>query len=309
MSLSVRVARDEDIPILVDYTLKLALETEGGEERERAVAEKGIKALVADPTKGFAYVAVDGDTEVIGCCIVTNEWSDWRNGVVWWLQGIYVREDRRQQGVFKTMYKHIKGVVENDSSIKGIRLFMSGTDEVGTKAFTSVGLNGNHYKQGATTSNSKTNTAKSVSMRPANDDDLSVLLDFQLRMAEETEGLKLERAILEQGLTAGLADSRKCCCYVAIDGNEIVGCNMITFSWSPLDNATVWWLQSVYVKQSHRQCGVFRQMYESLKSTVEQDSSITGLRLYVDVTNHRAQKVYASVGMDGGRYKLFEYLK
>ncbi|KAL2645261.1 hypothetical protein R1flu_012848 [Riccia fluitans] len=147
MSFSVRLARDEDVPVLVDFTVKLALETEGSKEKDRSVAEKGLRALVADLSKGFVYVVEDGDAEeVIGCCIVTYEWSDWRNGVVWWLQGIYVREDRRKRGVFKTMYKHIKDVVDKDSSIRGIRLFVDGTDADAQKAFTSMDMNGNHYK-------------------------------------------------------------------------------------------------------------------------------------------------------------------
>ncbi|KAL2645260.1 hypothetical protein R1flu_012847 [Riccia fluitans] len=148
-----------------------------------------------------------------------------------------------------------------------------------------------------------------VSLRQAEEDDIPILLKFQLNLAQETEDLKLDRAVLEQGLKALFADPSKGRYYVATEGEEIVGCYMITFTWSPLDNGTVWWLQSVYVKQSHRKNGVFRKMYDSLKSIVEQDASVPGLRLYVDLTNESAQKVYSSVGMAGGRYKLFEYLK
>ena len=53
----------------------------------------------------------------------------------------------------------------------------------------------------------------------------------------------------------------------------------------------------------------FRKMFEALKHRVDCDESIRGLRLYVDKTNTRAQKVYAAMGMNGEHYSVFELMK
>jgi ribosomal protein S18 acetylase RimI-like enzyme len=67
----------------------------------------------------------------------------------------------------------------------------------------------------------------------------------------------------------------------------------------------VWWIQSVYVLPSARQHGVFRALYAHARSEAR-GSGAAGLRLYVDVTNTRAQAVYAAMGMNGGHYQVFE---
>jgi len=32
--------------------------------------------------------------------MITHEWSDWRNGDIWWIQSVYVHADFRRKGVF-----------------------------------------------------------------------------------------------------------------------------------------------------------------------------------------------------------------
>jgi hypothetical protein len=148
-----------------------------------------------------------------------------------------------------------------------------------------------------------------ITIRKATFHDIHVLVDFQQRLAFESEGVRLDSATLKKGMRALFEDPTKGFYNVAEDGNDVVGCHMITYEWSDWRNGMVWWLQSVYVKQSHRQKGVFRKMYENLSSVVKNDPAIIGLRLYVDKTNTRAMQVYAAMGMNGDHYTVYELMK
>ena len=150
---------------------------------------------------------------------------------------------------------------------------------------------------------------KQVITRPATVNDIPILVDFQQRLALETENVILDGAVLLRGMTAMFKDPSKGAYYVAEVDAEIVGCHMVTFEWSDWRNGMVYWLQSVYVKESHRQHGVFKAMFSALWKKIEADPGIVGLRLYADKTNGRAQQVYLNMGMNGDHYTVFEKMK
>jgi GNAT superfamily N-acetyltransferase len=148
-----------------------------------------------------------------------------------------------------------------------------------------------------------------ISIRKATFHDIHALVDFQQRLAFESENIRLDAAALKKGMRALFEDPTKGFYNVAEDDGVVVGCHMITFEWSDWRNGMVWWLQSVYVKQSHRKKGVFRKMFENLSSIVKNDPSVIGLRLYVDKTNLHAQRVYEAMGMNGDHYTVYELMK
>lgn len=139
--------------------------------------------------------------------------------------------------------------------------------------------------------------------------DLPTLIDFQQRLALETENFELDAATVKKGIEAMFKDPAKGTYFVAEVDGELAGCHSITYEWSDWRNGMVWWLQSVYVAEKHRKNGVFKAMFENLKSLIANDPSLAGLRLYVDKTNTRAQKVYESIGMNGEHYSVFELMK
>ncbi len=84
---------------------------------------------------------------------------------------------------------------------------------------------------------------------------------------------------------------------------------LITYEWSDWRNNYVYWLQSVYVLPEKRGKGIFKQMYEYIIKQVNESDKVAGLRLYVDMKNLAARKVYAKLGMDGDHYQVFEWMK
>jgi GNAT superfamily N-acetyltransferase len=138
---------------------------------------------------------------------------------------------------------------------------------------------------------------------------IEILIDFQQRLALESEGVTLNRAMLRAGMEAMFEDPGKGVYYVAREGQEVIACHMITYEWSDWRNGMVWWLQSVYVKESYRKKGIFKMMYDNVIAIIKNDPGLIGLRLYVDKSNDRAMKVYGAMGMDGSHYTVYEWMK
>lgn len=146
-----------------------------------------------------------------------------------------------------------------------------------------------------------------ITIRRAILSDAPIIIDFQKKMAWETESLNLGDETLTKGVTAVFADPSKGQYYVADADGEIVGSLLITYEWSDWRNTNIWWIQSVYVISGFRRKGVFRSMYSYIKNEVRQ-KGIAGLRLYVETNNIPAQKTYKALRMDNEHYMFFEWL-
>ncbi|HTH58135.1 MAG TPA: GNAT family N-acetyltransferase [Cyclobacteriaceae bacterium] len=146
-------------------------------------------------------------------------------------------------------------------------------------------------------------------IREANIKDIPHLLDFQLKMALETENITLEISSLTLGVNRLFKDPTKGRYYVAEEGGEVMGCLMTTYEWSDWRNGTVLWIQSVYVSRDHRGKGVYKNMYEHIKQLVLDDPDLRGIRLYVDKRNDSAKEVYKTLQMNGDHYQVFEWMR
>lgn len=148
-----------------------------------------------------------------------------------------------------------------------------------------------------------------MKIRPAVDSDIHNLVEAQGEMAWETEKIRLDEKVLETGIRAVLSDSAKGRYFVAEDRGAFVGCFMLTPEWSDWRNAYMIWLQSVYIVAHFRKSGVFREMYEYLKSIVSENEYYAGIRLYVSKDNANAIKVYQKLGMSNAHHEMFEWMQ
>lgn len=146
-------------------------------------------------------------------------------------------------------------------------------------------------------------------VRAAEPADQPVLIDFQLRMALETESITLDLATVTRGVEAVFADPAKGCYFVVERESEVIACLMITYEWSDWRCGNVWWIQSVYVLPAYRRQGIYKFLYLHIKKQVQFDPELRGIRLYVDRTNDQAQAVYRKLGMNGDHYQVFEWMK
>lgn len=149
----------------------------------------------------------------------------------------------------------------------------------------------------------------SIQFREAQSKDSAKIFQFQLAMALETEGQKLQEDLCQKGVEAVFQNPSLGSYYVCESGPKIIGSLLITHEWSDWRNGMVWWIQSVYIEPEFRGKKIFSQFYQFIKSKAQANPQIRGLRLYVDQRNTHAQSVYKSIGMDGEHYKVFEWMK
>ena len=145
-----------------------------------------------------------------------------------------------------------------------------------------------------------------LTIRPANDDDTATLAQFNVRMARETEDKTLDAETVRAGVQALLDDPSRGFYLVAEKGGGVVGSLMVTTEWSDWRNGDFWWVQSVYVRPDARRQGVYSALYTYIKEQAETDSSVCGIRLYVEHGNTAARQAYKALGMVETSYRLYE---
>ena len=140
--INIREANKGNLAILVQNNQALAEETEAL-LLDKDVLREGIKqALKRDECHYF--VAVIGE-QVIGQTMITYEWSDWRNGIIWWIQSVYVLPAHRKQGIFRVLFKHIENLAKVNPQVKALRLYVMHNNNAGQDTYQSLGMNDSGY--------------------------------------------------------------------------------------------------------------------------------------------------------------------
>ncbi|MEP7340813.1 MAG: GNAT family N-acetyltransferase [Acidobacteriota bacterium] len=138
------LAVPEDAAAIVEFQIAMALETEEV-ELDCDICTEGVAAVFADSKHGF-YLVGEQDGQVVVSTLITYEWSDWRNGVVWWIQSVYVKPEARGQGVYKGLYKYVQELANADEDVRGIRLYVDKRNTRAQQVYARLGMNGEHYQ-------------------------------------------------------------------------------------------------------------------------------------------------------------------
>jgi len=142
-------------------------------------------------------------------------------------------------------------------------------------------------------------------VREARLEDLETLARFNEAMALETEGIRLDPAVVRAGVRAVFEDPSRGRYFVAERAGQVAGSLLITYEWSDWRNANFLWIQSVYVDPAHRRRGVFTGLYRHVERLASSPGH-SGLRLYMDAANEAARKTYERLGMSHRHYLVFE---
>ena len=142
MSVTYRDAKPNDAGAIIDFQLAMALETEEV-SLDRVIVTRGVNAVFGDPSRGRYFVAEAGG-RVVASLLITYEWSDWRDGVVWWIQSVYVVSEVRGQRVYAGLYEHVKSIALSEQ-VRGIRLYVDKRNTRAQQVYTRLGMNGEHY--------------------------------------------------------------------------------------------------------------------------------------------------------------------
>lgn len=138
-----RNAQLDDTSILVEFNRAMAFETES-KVLDPTVLSQGVAALLENPDLGF-YVVAEYDSAVVGALMVTTEWSDWRNGVFWWIQSVYVQPEFRRQGVYRRLYRFVQKMAAEDSKVCGFRLYVAQDNTAAQRVYKTLGMSPTHY--------------------------------------------------------------------------------------------------------------------------------------------------------------------
>lgn len=137
-SIHIRDADPNDQASIVEFSARLALETEG-KSLDLGVLSKGVTMALADPDRLRFWVA-EFDGRVVGQSAVTREWSDWRNGWIWWIQSVFVVEEARNLGVFRRLYAHMRNTARAEADVIGLRLYVEQENAKAQAVYRSLGM-------------------------------------------------------------------------------------------------------------------------------------------------------------------------
>lgn len=144
----VREAAPDDLEPIVGFNRALARETEG-RAPDLDTLRAGVGALLADPRRGryFLAEAAGGGSlpAPVGQAMVTFEWSDWRNGRVWWIQSVYVTPDRRRRGVYRALHEHVRRTARAEGAV-GLRLYVERENRPAHATYRALGMRRSRYE-------------------------------------------------------------------------------------------------------------------------------------------------------------------
>ena len=141
--IQVRLAEVRDAETIAGFNVAMARETEQ-KELSPDVVRRGVQGLFQAPKHGF-YVVAEISGEVVGSLMVTYEWSDWRCGVFWWIQSVYVKTDFRRRGVFAALYEFLRARAAQKDGICGLRLYFERANAAAQAAYRDVGMRKTSY--------------------------------------------------------------------------------------------------------------------------------------------------------------------
>ncbi|WP_198421360.1 GNAT family N-acetyltransferase [Candidatus Nitrotoga sp. AM1P] len=140
----IRLAEIRDVLVITEFNQAMAFETERKKLIPK-VASKGVKNILKNSNLGF-YVIAERGKEVIGSLMVTTEWSDWRNGMFWWIQSVYIKPNERRKGIYTQLYNFVKESANNNPSICGFRLYVENENILAQNTYEALGMIETSYR-------------------------------------------------------------------------------------------------------------------------------------------------------------------
>lgn len=143
MGLTIRRGEPRDAATIADFNRRMAWETEH-KQLDTDIVGRGVVRVFDDRAKGF-YLVAESAGEVVGQLMVTFEWSDWRDGWIWWVQSVYVRDDMRRQGVFRSLHEEVIRLARSAGDVVGVRLYVERENKRAQATYQQLGMHDAGY--------------------------------------------------------------------------------------------------------------------------------------------------------------------
>lgn len=149
---AIRLATPEDLETIVRFNLALARETEDRSLDEETL-RAGVGAFLGDRSLGRYYLAVTGASagaaggeagDPAAQVMVTHEFSDWRNGPIWWIQSVYVHPGHRRRGLYRALHEHVREQARAAGAV-GLRLYVDRGNAGAQATYRALGMERARY--------------------------------------------------------------------------------------------------------------------------------------------------------------------
>lgn len=142
--LEVRLAEPADAETIAEFNRRLAQESEGL-SLDADTVQQGVRRLMENPSLGCYFLA-EASSGIVGQLGLTYEWSDWRNGLFWWIQSVYVTPEQRRAGVFRRLFHVVETRALEDPRCCGLRLYVEGDNARALETYRTLGLEEAPYR-------------------------------------------------------------------------------------------------------------------------------------------------------------------
>ena len=139
----IRRATHDDAAFIAESNTAMAMETESM-ALNADVVRPGVAAVLADDSLGF-YLLAEINGQIAGQLMVTYEWSDWRNGLWWWIQSVYVRPEFRRHGVYTALHRHVEEAARGAGGVCGLRLYVEQENTRAQQVYRSLDMYNTRY--------------------------------------------------------------------------------------------------------------------------------------------------------------------
>lgn len=143
LNITIRLALPKDAIEIVNFNKAMAWETEK-KELNIDILLLGVKQVLNNKTEAFYLVATTDAEHIIASLMITKEWSDWRNGYIWWIQSVYVLPKFRRMGIYSKLYSKAREIGKQ-SGCCGFRLYVEKDNLSAQQTYTNLGMNLSHY--------------------------------------------------------------------------------------------------------------------------------------------------------------------
>jgi len=142
--MQIRTAIINDSVAIAEFNIKMAKETEDMDLMPDVI-NAGVINMIKNPQMGF-YLVAEEDNVIQASLMVTTEWSDWRNGLFWWIQSVYVQPKFRRKGLYSKLYEKVKILAEAESNVCGFRLYVEHENLVAQQTYRTLGMDKTDYQ-------------------------------------------------------------------------------------------------------------------------------------------------------------------
>lgn len=141
--IQIRPASPAESEALVSLILAMALESEGRKLNE-SILKAGVASVFNNSALGTYWVLAN-ENGLIGCTLITTEWSDWNNVPYWWIQSLYIEPAFRGQNLFENLLTRLEAAARQ-ANVAELRLYVETNNQRAIRVYERNGFDAGHYR-------------------------------------------------------------------------------------------------------------------------------------------------------------------